>query len=513
MDIKEYREFVLIVKEVDKDQQGLQQISTQVFKSPAGEGPEEVRSVPQELDRKLYKLENRKLEVSEIISIGKALADLVLPSKSLQLFERSLDKLQPDQGLRLRLRLSFTLTDIPWEYLYLQQSEGEEDTTGFLALDPRISLVRHEALPVSGDLDTTPKTRRLLVALSSPEERGFNPLDLAKEGDNLKKALADIPGIELDLLEQATGPGLQDKLLHNADIFHFAGHGGFKPTGVGFEGQGEIFLVDENGGAAPWSADQLAVNLRGHGVQLAFLGACQTGRRDGQNVWSGVVAALMKGGIPAAVAMQYTIWDDAAIAFSRSFYQALAAGLTLDQAVSAGRLATFNLVHPNREDVNLGKFWRDWGVPLLYLRSEQTFRLPAVTEAKDQKALVNNLSIMVNERIKTLLGKSTAIDIGVIEPGADTRSIPDMRVEMDIGTIEETGQATGVRIGTIGAARPAPAGLTCPNPNCNKPVEEGWKSCPYCRADLSSARKTCSQCNAKIPAGANFCPQCRAPIG
>ncbi len=75
------------------------------------------------------------------------------------------------------------------------------------------------------------------------------------------------------------------------------------------------------------------MNLRGCGVQLA-LGACQTGRRDEQTVWSGVVAALMQAGIPATVAMQYTIWDDSAMAFSRHFYQALLAGLPLDQAVS-----------------------------------------------------------------------------------------------------------------------------------------------------------------------------------
>ena len=50
--------------------------------------------------------------------------------------------------------------------------------------------------------------------------------------------------------------------------------------------------------------DQLAVNLRGRGVQLVVLGACQTGRLDEQNVWSGVEAALMEASTPATVAMQ-----------------------------------------------------------------------------------------------------------------------------------------------------------------------------------------------------------------
>jgi hypothetical protein len=45
--------------------------------------------------------------------------------------------------MRLRLRLANGLTQIPWEYIYVRASAGGDDTTGFLALDPRISIVRH----------------------------------------------------------------------------------------------------------------------------------------------------------------------------------------------------------------------------------------------------------------------------------------------------------------------------------------------------------------------------------
>jgi len=99
-------------------------------------------------------------------------------------------------------------------------------------------------------------------------------------------------------------------------------------------GQGQIVLVDENNQPAPMPADPLAVTLRGRGVQLVVLRTCQTGRRDEQNVWSGVVVALMEAGIPATVAMQHPLWDDSAIAFSRRLHQALLADLPLDQAVA-----------------------------------------------------------------------------------------------------------------------------------------------------------------------------------
>jgi beta-lactam-binding protein with PASTA domain len=316
--------------------------------------------------------------------------------------------LRPGQGLRLRLRLDPALAGIPWEYIYVRRAGGKRDSTGFLVLDPRVSIARHEAMPIPGDFDDTPKQRRLLVALASPEDEA--PLDLDKERDNLKAALRDVPGIGLDFLENATIQTLGDELVPGADIFHFAGHGTFGQAGLEAryrtaEGEGAILLVAEDGSGAPMPAEELAVNLRGRGVELVVLGACQTGRRGEGNIWSGVAAALMKAGIPAAVAMQYGIWDDAAIAFNRSFYRVLAAGLPLDYAVSAGRLAAFNRCHPVREDRELGRCWRDWGVPVLYLRSDQDFVLPAIEDADQREAVTRKAKAEAERRERELAEK------------------------------------------------------------------------------------------------------------
>ena len=304
MAVKEYREFVLIADEAKKDVSGLRQFTVQVFSTPgAGEGPKELRELSPELakdlTRQLYRLEHRKLDVQEVISVGEALADLLLPTKSRGFFTRSLDNLERGQGLRIRLRLHPLLADIPWEYMYIQRGEGEKDETGFLALDPRISLVRHEALGIPGDLDSTPRTRRVVAAMACPEEPGYAPLDLDQEQANLEEALSGLPNLKLVPVLDATIQALKDKLEEGADIFHFAGHGLFKQTAQGesfgsIEGEGELAFVTAEGTAAGIPAAQLAVNLQGHGVQLAVLGACQTGRRDGQNVWSGTVAALME---------------------------------------------------------------------------------------------------------------------------------------------------------------------------------------------------------------------------
>ncbi|MFM9264957.1 CHAT domain-containing protein [Tychonema sp. BBK16] len=380
--IVKYLDFLLVADNVHNNEEGeLQRFSVRVPKSPAGEQSKvESQSVEENFkNSNLRRLENRKLDNDGIIDLGEKLANVLLPKGVRNLLISSIKKLQPDEGLRLRLILDPSLTSIPWEYLYIAPEIGPKDSTGFLALDPRISIVRHEILPIAGELDSTPKVRRLLVALASSKDE---PLDIAKECSNIKSALKDVPGIEPDFVQDATSQQLFDKLITRADIFHFAGHGIFNQV----TGKGEIVLLTEDGNSAPMPAENLALILRGAGVQLAVFGACETGRRNDQNVWGSVVTALMNVGIPASVAMQYKIQDESAIAFSRSFYQALAAGLPLDGAVSAGRRAVF--LCNSLKDEKLG---RDWGVPVLYWRAEGNFVLSAMMDESQRKTLLDEL--------------------------------------------------------------------------------------------------------------------------
>jgi hypothetical protein len=75
------------------------------------------------------------------------------------------------------------------------------------------------------------------------------------------------------------------------------------------------------------------------------------------------VASLLKKGIPAVVSMQFTVMDRLAAAFSAALYRGLVAGKTVDEAVSLGRAAI------RMDAINGNSDIRDWGVPVLYLRS------------------------------------------------------------------------------------------------------------------------------------------------
>lgn len=394
MAISKYHEFLLQADNVQKDERGIRQFTVQVASTPDGGAcGQQLVTVPEpeKLESFIRRLDYRQLKGREIIEFGELLANLLLSGMVRTLFDRNSAQVrkQPGQGLRLRLQLAPALFSVPWEYLYLQREQGEKDRTGFLALDPCISIVRDQTLLGASTFDPSPRARRLLLVMASPQGDGLPDLALEQDRAILSEALGAIAGVTLDPLPDATLEAFARKLQKHTDIVHFAGHGVFKQTGCGESlhsavGVGKVVFATPGNTPDPVAADVFANNLMGKGVQLVVLGACQTGRTDRENVWSGVVAALMEVGIPAAVAMQFKIRNDNARDFTQSFYQTLAGGHLLDQAISAGRMAIFNRFHANPDDPG----WQDWGAPVVYLRQDTDFVLPVTTDDRKDVEIV-----------------------------------------------------------------------------------------------------------------------------
>jgi hypothetical protein len=413
--------------------QRIGRFTLRVLHSPAGEmAADEAVTVDYDdcrLQASLMSLESREIDRTALIDLGRSLAALLLPDGKRgdapsvrEIFARNLEKLGADEGLRLRLRLPAELAVFPWEYLYVERAGGE-GADGFLALDPRIAIVRHDALPTEAPLPLVEGDIRVLLALAQAEE--LPELDLAGERDALQQALQGIDGITSEVCPDATLATLQP-LLPGAAIFHFAGHGDFtRRMGARpgtYSGVGYLALADER-----VSAEQMAINLHGNGVRLAVLAGCQTGRRDGVSVWSGIAPALVKVGIAAVVANQYSILDTCAIAFSRQFYQALAGGLPLERALSAGRIAAYNADPQGR----------DWGVPVLYLRaaSGQLFAGAADGEARRRARQAAEADVEV---------RLTEIAAGGVVVGADLQRMLNGRLSV---AVELAGSVAGTLIG------------------------------------------------------------------
>jgi hypothetical protein len=256
-----------------------------------------------------------------------------------------------DRGVRITLCLSGApeLIDVPWEYLF--------DDPDFLAVSAFTPVVRYLDLPRGHRPLLVEPPLRLLGVVSSPAE--YEQLDVEREQDNLGRALTGLSeqgAIELHWLERPTLPALLKALqTQTFHALHFIGHGAYDS---GTE-RGILLFEDDTGWAQPVSGDELGMILHDFSsLRLAVLNACEGARGARNDPFAGVAGSLVQRDIPAVVAMQSEISDDAAIRFASGFYEPLAAGSPVDASLSSARLA---MLAERSDDI-------EWGTPVLFMR-------------------------------------------------------------------------------------------------------------------------------------------------
>ncbi|MFF1713957.1 CHAT domain-containing protein [Streptomyces sp. NPDC058268] len=354
-----------------------------VFRTTGGDETPGVMRLPpaQELEARAARIPDAVVASSALVrraladgeapvrELGRTLFDALLggPGAGLLQAARNRAALQGGQ-VRLVLRVQAPeLARLPWEFLY-DTSEGD-----YLCLE--VPLVRHPqvARPVA-PLRVMPPLR-ILGMVARPEDQ--DPLAVRAEQRLLREALSDLVAqgrVELGWTEGQTWRDLREALRRDArsapvqgvlqpggarrewHVLHFIGHGGYDTRAQ----EGALALAGEQGGTYLLSAGQLAMLVAGHpSLRLAVLNACETGRAGGLNPFSSVAGALMHKALPAVLAMQYEVSDDAALECAHAFYSALARQLPIDVAVMEARQAMM-LARPGS---------LEWGTPVLYMRS------------------------------------------------------------------------------------------------------------------------------------------------
>jgi len=318
----------------------------EVLRSPVGEVP------PQRLplgldpqgqgDRVLYDEHNAQ-------RLGQALWESVFCGGIGDAWKRSYQRATDRRrGLRLRIHTDDArLLPLPWELLYDPAKQE------YLVYDRHVSMVRYARIPSPQPEAVVAGQLTVLVVAASPTDH--EPLDWQREISLLRaslKELIDQQRIRLVVCEHATVQSLQDRLIEAMpEVVHYVGHGTYDEATQ----TGALLLENRHGSAAPLEAHAVARLFCRYRTQLVFLNACDTAR--GQTM--GLAAALMRGDMPAVVAMQWPVQDEAAMHFGRAFYRAISLDLTIDECMSEGRLAVSTA----------GGEPADWAAPVLYMRS------------------------------------------------------------------------------------------------------------------------------------------------
>jgi len=295
------------------------------------------------------------------LGAGKEIFRTLFRDEVAGLFHSSLGGLRgPHQGLRIDIAINprcpeeAPLQRLPWELLCRPETED------FLCLSRRTPVVRSlEAYRERRPAITRPRRLRILVVSASP--KGYIALDVARERAHLEAAWkGQEKNVEIVFLERGGVEEMRQAFLAAPfHILHFMGHGDFDER----SGQGVLLFERSDGTCQTFEGRHLAQLLQDFkSLRLVVLNACHTADAvgtQGPNPFTGAASALVMGGVPAVVAMSGPVSDVAAVAFSRTFYQRLAAGDPIEAAVTEGRLAI------QRADPEDGA----WAIPALFLRS------------------------------------------------------------------------------------------------------------------------------------------------
>jgi CHAT domain-containing protein len=111
-------------------------------------------------------------------------------------------------------------------------------------------------------------------------------------------------------------------------------------------------------------------------IGLVILNSCQGAAVASNQAMKGTAPNLVRRGIPAVVAMQYSILDSTAKIFASEFYRTLALGYPVDAAIQTTR---------NAISMEVGLDKRDFATPVLYMRAKDGIILDGIKELVEER--------------------------------------------------------------------------------------------------------------------------------
>jgi hypothetical protein len=352
---------------------------------------------------------------------GGQLFDALFQGEALAALKSTLDRAADaaDGGVRLTLhfRDAPELAALPWELLY----RAATDT--FFALSGMTPVVRHVELPDPPRAFPLAAPLAVLALVSSPKDAP--ELDVAREKDKLLEALRgsargdllEAGAVAVDWIEEATLPALQAALRRrDYHVLHFIGHGEARGD------EGVLLLSDAEGRGVRVSGSELGTLLHDErSLRLAVLNACEGAKAPTSDRFSAVGLALVRHGLPAVVAMQFAIGDEAAIVFARELYAALADGTSLEVALAEARRAIY-----------ARRLAAEWATPVLYSRltSGEIFSMgePVVSSPPVSEGSAGARRLVVAGGVGLLLAGLVAIYLlvtsAVVAPDAPDAGAP-----------------------------------------------------------------------------------------
>jgi DNA-binding beta-propeller fold protein YncE len=281
-------------------------------------------------------------------TFGGRLFELAFQDTARDVLRASLGRARHEnKGLRFLLELDGAprLRNVPWELLW--------DSPRFISTSAYTPVLRYVDIAARPLPLALQPPLRILGLVSSPGD--MPALDAGREKEQLADACRSLTErglLTIDWVADATLSELLER-LDDCDyhIFHFIGHGDFDED----HQDGVLLFEGRAGRSQRVTGVELATILADQrSLRLAVINACEGARMALDS--NGVAANLMQYGLPAVIAMQFEISDEAAIVFARQFYGSLARSHPIDEALADARRGMFAAGHG-----------LEWATPVLFM--------------------------------------------------------------------------------------------------------------------------------------------------
>ena len=185
---------------------------------------------------------------------------------------------------------------------------------------------------------------------------------------------------------------------------HISTHGAF------IEGTEKGFLELENGEsrAIPISIETLGTLIRDSSIQLVYLDACQTATGSLRTPLTDLSYIFLEKGVPAVLAMQFSVPDDSATKFCEAFYAQIAKQTTIECALTEARKRTV--------DLEKGLDRIDWAIPTLFVNGTGILMVEGRSIPKKSYKQTPSLAIFVGreERLNEIFEDLIDPDVSLI---------------------------------------------------------------------------------------------------
>ncbi len=327
------------------------------------------------------------------------------------LVDTALEAGAPEAEVATAREAATELLKVPWELLH--------DGDSYLFQGAKPTRVRRR-LPNTRDLDVpvvaTPI--RILLVAPRPEDDACNYFDHRSSAVPLVEAMEELGGlVHMHVLSPPTLPALRDELdrarraREPYHVVHFDGHGVYDHrAGLGalcFEHPEDVGKLDQRRHVTVFTSD-LGPLLKDHRIPLVVLDACQTAQAEKAS--ESVASELLKVGVASVVAMSHSVLVETARRFVEAFYQALAGGQRVGDAMLAGQRQLKDVTFRDRI-FGAGELrLEDWFVPVLFQEKDdpQLFKTAPAKQTREdlQTALAARLGELPVEPETGFIGRS-----------------------------------------------------------------------------------------------------------